>query len=133
MDSSLRRGLFQTSFGPAYYRGFVDRDDSLVGVQLVEPDLRARAQAEKTPGLWRRTAAHLCYGGSGALAITSGIFGWQAWQARRDYHATALELPAAQARDRHDSARLRAFSALLGALITAGAGAFFDWTTPAWP
>jgi hypothetical protein len=130
VDSALRRGLFQTSFGPAYYRGFVDRDDSLVGVQVPELDLRARMREEPVPGQWRRSAAHLCYGGSAALAITAGIFGWQAWQSHGDYNATRLEQPAAQARSRYDSARTRALTALVGAALTASIGALLGLTTP---
>src|SRR6185436_8104152 len=34
LASSLRRGLFATSFGPAYYRGFVDRAPDLVAVEV---------------------------------------------------------------------------------------------------
>jgi hypothetical protein len=131
VDSALRRGLFQTSFGPAYYRGFVDRDESLVAVRLPELEAATRSDARPAiPGAWRRPAAWLAFGASGALAVTAGAFGWQALQARSEYRRTSFELPAAQARARHDDARAWALSALLGAVVSAGAGALFSWSAP---
>ena len=62
LESALRRGLFATTFGPGYYRGFVDRADDLVAVEVREPEVLvalapptiaagdARAQPRVRPG-----------------------------------------------------------------------------------
>jgi hypothetical protein len=117
LDAALRRGLFATEFGPAYYRGFVDRSDDLLAVDLPEVDSSAGVG---TAGEVRRSqrAAAVAGVSSGVLALTAGILGGVAWQARRDFDNTTLETDAAHDADRYRLAGTLSMSALVAAALT---------------
>jgi hypothetical protein len=120
LDASLRRGLFATEFGASYYRGFVDRSEDLLAVDL--PEVDAAASGTGTAGEVRagRRAAKVAAVGAGVLAVAAGAFGAVAWQARRDFEGTTLESAAAQDADRYRLAGTLSLSALVAAALTAG-------------
>ncbi len=132
VESALRRGLFQARFGPSYYQGFVDRDTDLVAVHMQESDetIGGGGGKKKVPGAWKTTASMLAFGGAGALAITSGVFGGRALNERATYQGTSLEQPAFDARQRYDQARVVTLSAAVGALVLGGIGTWLRWTSP---
>jgi len=131
LDAALRRGLFATEFGPAYYRGFVDRSDDLLAVDLPEAD-PSGASGNGTAGEVRGgRAAKIAGVTAGALAIGAGVMGAFAWQARRDFDNTTLEAPAAQDADRYRLTSTLALSALVAAALTGAlAGYLFAGDSP---
>jgi hypothetical protein len=125
LDSSLRRGLFATGFGPAYYRGFVDRASGLIPVEL---GAREAVTIETTAAPARpRHVNRWVAGATGVLAASAGVFGAMALDARGDYHQAVFERDVAAARDRYD--RNRAWALGLGgaALVAAGVGLWMWW------
>jgi hypothetical protein len=126
LDSALRRGLFATRFGPAYYRGFVDRRDDLVPVATVddepmqEPSPPAPATAQRD-----RRRAQVSFVASGTLALGAAIAGGLAWSAHHDFDETTFERPAMEARDRYERDATLAIGTLIGAVVAGGIGAFF--------
>src|SRR6185436_19918898 len=102
LDSSLRRGLFATGFGPAYYRGFVDRSADLVPVDLAAHD---GVDAEVTAAPGPRRVNWWVTGAAGALAAGAGVFTGLALDARRDYQRAPFERDSLAARDRYDRDR----------------------------
>jgi len=119
--TSLQRGLFATAFGPSYYRGFVDRADDLLAVDL--PDIDASAAVPGATAGERRSprrAAKIAGVAAGLFAVTAGVLGAVAWQARGDFEGTTLESPAARAADRYRLTSTLAISALVAAALTGG-------------
>ena len=49
----------------------------------------------------RRRARWASLGVAGAFAVSAGVFGALAWDARQDFQATLLERPAAEANDEY--------------------------------
>jgi hypothetical protein len=123
LDAALRRGLFAAEFGPSYYRGFVDRSDDLLAVDLPEADPAAAGTG--TAGEVRRArGAKIAGVTSGVFAVAAGVLGGVAWQARRDFDATTLEAPAARDADRYRLTSTLALSALVAAALTAGVASY---------
>jgi hypothetical protein len=131
IDSSLRRGLFATPFGPAYYRGYIDDAPTLPSVEV---SLRDRDEASddgltgpaaKTSG--SRTAAKwTALATTGGLAVTSAWFGKVALDAHQQYEGPTVverQAPAIATRYRRDGALALAFAA--GALVAAGISYIF--------
>lgn len=117
LDAALRRGLFATEFGPAYYRGFVDRSEDLLAVDLPEVDSSPGVSAAGDVRATRRAAAAAGIS-SGVLALAAGVLGGVAWQARRDFDNTTLEADAAHDADRYRLAGTLSLSALVAAALT---------------
>jgi hypothetical protein len=126
LDSSLRRGLFATGFGPAYYRGFVDRASDLISVDLTarEP---AVAEIEVTPAPPARRVNWWVAGAAGTLAASAGVFTGLSLDARGDYHRAAFERETTAARDRYDRDRAWAIGLGSAAVVAAGVGLWLWW------
>jgi hypothetical protein len=92
LASALERGLFAEPFGPAYYRGWVDREGE-PGVSL------ALAPAEPRPSD-ARLPAQLCLVGGGLMLGAAAVFAGLAIDARLTYDRTQLERPAREALER---------------------------------
>jgi hypothetical protein len=95
IEASLRRALFGSSYGPTYYRGFVD-SSGVAGV--VNWDATAGLPLAKDAV--RRPLAVGAWALGGAALITACATGALAIQARRDFDATNLQRPASEARSR---------------------------------
>jgi hypothetical protein len=120
LDSSLRRGLFATAFGPSYYRGYVDQQETLVPVELpLVVAESATPPAADGPGHAGSIAA---FATSGALLATGVGFGAAAWHARSQFQDTQFERPALDARDRYNRYRAVAITAAVAALAAAAVG-----------
>jgi hypothetical protein len=118
LESALRRGLFATAFGPSYYRGFVDRHEVLVPVDVSAVEL-ALTTRPSTPS---RTPAWLAFGGAGALAGTSVAFGVATLQTRNAHDAARTEEGANTARSLFDRDLRLTIGFGIGALVSAGIG-----------
>jgi hypothetical protein len=122
IDSSLRRGLFATRFGPSYYSGFVDRAPDLATVDLPAPELSLDAVPPP-----RRRLSPWFAGGAGVLGAGAAVFGGMALEARSEYNSTDLGNPSAVVRDRYDRARYTTLGLTAGALVLAGV-AWWLWS-----
>jgi hypothetical protein len=126
VESSLHEGLFATAFGPAYYRGFVDRATDLVAIppQGAEPG-RGDVPATQGGDGSQRAIGWASLGTAGALAIGAGLFGWKALQDRTDYDKTSLQRTATDAATAYTSDT--SVAAVLGstAFVAAAIGAYF--------
>jgi hypothetical protein len=125
VDSSLRRGLFATAFGPSYYRGFVDQQQGLVAVEL--PLILADSPPPPPAQERRHTASIAAFVTSGALLTTSVGFGVAALNARNEFQETNLERQALAARDRYDRHRTIAITTGVAALAAAAVGYYLWW------
>jgi Caspase domain len=123
VDRMLRRGLFAAAFGPAYYRGFVDRTDFVPVSFLVSgrDDVPPPSPASGRTGPWVAFAA------AGGLGVAAGGFGLAAWNARQDFDRAVYQRESAQARDRYEARANLALGLACGALVTAALG--FFWLT----
>jgi hypothetical protein len=109
VESSLRSGLFGAPYGPAYYRGYVDRTDAVaVNTLRLAPAASVTATKNESQSLPppspppRRPLLRWALGGTGAaLVASSAVFGGLAWRARMDYDSTNLQAQAAGDRDRY--------------------------------
>lgn len=133
LETSLRRGLFATRFGPDYYRGFADRRDDLVPVELNEPEIivdaeedtqTAAATAGASGGRRKGTAAWVALGASAGLAVTSGIFAALSLKARSDFQNTELERPAMDAENRYQRNLAISLTALVTSALVGGLSAY---------
>jgi len=137
LDGSLQRGLFAASYGPHYYRGYVDKNEELVPVPLepspplpittANPWLRV-AQA-KSPGDDRdqdRRVALGLYGSGVGLGIGAVILGALAGQQISIYNGTDLERPASEAQHNAIAFALPALTALVLSAVAVGVGTHYD-------
>jgi hypothetical protein len=129
LESALRRGLFATAFGPAYYQGYVDNQNDLVPVFLPgdAAAVRVTTTGRETPGAGGRWPALAALGVSAALTVTAATFSVLALQARSDYRNTPYERPADLARQRFSDRRTAAMIAGSGALVAGGVGLLLWW------
>ncbi len=115
IEATQREALFQSPFGPTYYRGFVDS----VGATSVSFGARegAGGTSSRAPGITLLVVGGLALGG--AL-----VLGGLATQAKHDFDVTELQRPAEEARLRYGSFANAAWvTGVVGALV-AGAGAW---------
>jgi hypothetical protein len=128
LASALRRGLFATSFGPGYYRGFVDHQEDMVAVEPREADLVPAPEpqaATATPRVTaHRRAAWISFGAASALAVTAGVLGGLTWQAHDDFENTYLEKPAMEANTRYQRDLTLSITSLVAAAVAGGIGAW---------
>ena len=104
LESALRHGLFATSFGRSYYRGFVDRAAGLVPVPLVDvdsPEAFDNASKEPAKSAATRTFGWIALGTAGTMAVGATVFGIMALDAQSTFQHTSLERTAANAADRY--------------------------------
>jgi hypothetical protein len=124
IDTALRATLFQTPFGPTYYRGFADS----IGVSRVS--FAPEAKAPSAPSAYRKPLAISVLALAGlslaAMATSTGI----AISARRDYNATDLQRPAAEAHARYERYGAAAIATGVGA-ATAGLIGYLLWPSEA--
>jgi caspase domain-containing protein len=115
VESALRAGLFLTPFGPAYYRGYVDRED--VAAVPVAPALGLFADARAGgPPTRRKSAVSSLLGGAGAALLTSSaLFAGLAGSAWHD-NQNAVERDSADA-----VSRFRLDTALTAGFLLSGA------------
>lgn len=100
LESALRVGLFAAQYGPAYYRGYVDRADGVTVPAVVSGArvLEAPSPAESQPARGARLRPWLG-GAAAALLGSSVVFGGLAFDAWRDNQG-AVERASADASDR---------------------------------
>lgn len=117
VEQSLRNGLFASRFGPSYYCGFMDRNEDLVTLAMPRPELVPSSRgATATPA-----SAKVAWGAAASLAVTSGVFGGLAWQAR---HAAlnGVEIDAHAAAPRHPIYSGASIAAISGAVVASVLG-----------
>jgi hypothetical protein len=90
LHRSLSAGLFAASFGPTYYRAFVDTS----GQVSVRFDVSAPLVTRKAPAPWAAIALWSGAAASGGVAIGFGV---AALAAQQSYDRTSLQKPAAMA------------------------------------
>jgi len=139
LESSMRRGLFATPFGPSFYRGYVSHEPELVPVTFAArraptivmeapapepapPSLLPPPRAER-PNAARRTVGTALLAGGGVAAVVAGTFALAAWSADARYQSTSVERPASQAFSDFERDRAVAIGAGIAAVVLAAAGA----------
>jgi len=125
LETALRRGLFATTFGPGYYRGFVDRSDDLAAVPVGEAEALIEMPAPDAPppgSSTRRRQAWIAFGAAAALTVGAVVLGGMTWDARNDFENTYLERPAAEAEQRYQRNLALSISTAGLAAIAAGLG-----------
>jgi hypothetical protein len=123
MGELLRRGLFATAFGPAYYQGFVDNaPQGVLPVELAPAGalvLSAEAAPKQRPS---NTAAWSAFAASGLAFAVAGACAFGALDAYRDYQGTNLERPSSAARDRYATYGTASLGAAAVGVAAAGLG-----------
>ena len=120
LESSMRRGLFATPFGPAFYVGFVEGKPDFVAVPLEPPPERHRLAAH--PSL--RSGAIASFGVAGALSIAGAAFVGLAVRTRSDFFHNQFERQAVELGERYALYQGLAIATCVaaGALVAVGAG-----------
>jgi hypothetical protein len=126
IDSAMRKGLFATAFGPAFYKGYVSQQPELVAVELAPdappgPVVPLVADAGPTDGA-RRTVGQVLLWSAAAAGATAAVFGGLALHAESQYNGTNVEAAATDARNRYYRYRLAGIASGVGALALLGAG-----------
>ncbi len=100
VESSLRAGLFLAQFGPAYYRGYVDRQEDIIAVP-VAPDLGLLAEPPTDVPRTKHwsVARSSLVGAAAALLGSSVFFGGMSYGAWRESQG-AVERQATTAANR---------------------------------
>jgi hypothetical protein len=125
--AALHHGLFAASFGPSYYRGFVDSAIELVSVDFGRTDavvVRGTGAAQ-APAERRRLLDAWTVGGLSAtvaLAVTSATFAVLANDARKEYATTRIERDATEVKERFTRDRTIAIASGVAAAVAAGVG-----------
>jgi hypothetical protein len=122
VDRMLRRGLFAAAFGPAYYRGFVDRTD-FVPVSFLVASGDESAAAPTATG---RGAPWMAFGAAAGLGVAAGGFGLAAWNARQDFDRAMYQRDSALARDRYQTRANIALGLACGAAVAAAVGVWMS-------
>jgi hypothetical protein len=127
LDVSLQRGLFATTFGPSYYRGFVDSGRELLAVPLAATENERVAASLLATQSDRRPPA-LAWTGLGvtaALLIASATFTVVALNAKSDFDAAGgLERESLAASNRFDTYRTLAIGTAITGVLAGGATCF---------
>jgi hypothetical protein len=123
VDSSLREGLFQVRYGPAFYEGYVSQQVDFLPVQF-HPDVSREMESPRAdrPSKIRKTTATVLLGAGGAAAIAAGTLAVMAFESKRDYDQTDLERPATEAKKRYERNGTLAWVSGAAAVGLAGAG-----------
>jgi hypothetical protein len=131
LDLSLQRGLFAATYGPRYYRGYVDRNDELEPVPVRDDEpAEPRAAPQRlvrvvpSPATATRRAAWALTGVTVGLTVATAVLGGFGADAIATFNNTQLERSAGDARSR----ALAFEGAALGALgLGAVAAAVTTW------
>lgn len=115
IEASQRAALFQSPFGPTYYRGFAD---STGGVAVPFVDARAASA-----GQIRSVPAIVAWVLGGGALVASGITGLMALEQKRLFDATELQRPASDAATRFGLYGNASWIAASSAAVFAVAGA----------
>jgi hypothetical protein len=116
VDGMLRRGLFAAAFGPAYYRGFVDRTDFV-------PVLFTAASSDEAPrASGSRLGRWVSFAVAGGLGVAAAGFGVGALDARGDFDRAIYQRESADARDRYQTRANIALGLACGALAATAVG-----------
>jgi uncharacterized caspase-like protein len=128
LDDAMRKGLFATAFGSAFYRGYVSQQQDLVSVDFPD-EVAADRFAPRPASTGARTAGRVLLWSGVAAAAVAGVFGGLALGAESQYNATNVERTATDARDRFYRYRDWGLGAGAGALALIGAGLALSY----WP
>jgi len=135
--AALRHGLFAASFGPSYYRGFVDSAPELVSVNfpsggavVVDAPAPSPAPGARSALLDRWVVGALA--ATVALAATSATFAVLANDAREQYATTPFERKATELQQRFSRDRAIAIAAGAVAAAAAGVGGVLLWRRLRW-
>jgi hypothetical protein len=139
VNAALRRGLFGTRFGPAFYVGFTSERAGLVPVTLaVEDEPRAGPENAGNPSTdgngssKRKTAGAALLVGAAAAGVAAGVFVGLTVAARDDYASTEYERQADEARNRFNRFQALAWASAGAAFVLGGTGAMLLlWPDPA--
>jgi len=96
IEATLQRALFQSSYGPTYYRGFVD-SSGLAGVRWDPSAVPSLSALTETP---RKPVATAMFAVAGASAVAAVATGALSVKAKQDFDSTKLQRQAADARGR---------------------------------
>jgi hypothetical protein len=137
VDSALRRGLFGTRFGPAFYLGFTSEREGFVPVTFAaDAEVRDGAEGVLRPhpgdrpgSSSRKTIGTALLVGAGAAGIAAAVFAGLALDARHDYESTPYEREAEEARNRFNRFQALGWASAGTALVLGGSGA----TLLLWP
>jgi hypothetical protein len=121
VERSLQSGLFVMPYGPAYYSGYVDRQDAVAVVELPRDPVPAAVAAPRTESSARGALEWTLRGAAGALLVSSAAFGALAWDAYGDHQDTSFQRPAMEAEDRYRLDRTLAISFLISGAACAAA------------
>jgi hypothetical protein len=131
LASALRRGLFAASFGPNYYRGFVDSSTDMASVDFVvskpaRMDLAAESSGGPPTKIFDRWVVSGYAAGAALGAVALG-FGVLAGRASDDYNGTTIERSATDASNRFERDRMLAITTGAAAAIAAVATTWLVW------
>jgi len=129
LDDAMRKGLFATAFGSAFYRGYVSQQQDLVAVDFPEEIAAADRLAARPADSAARTAGRVLLWTGVAAAAAAGVFGGLAYRAESQYNATDVERTATEARGRFYLYRDWGLATGAGALALVGAGLALSY----WP
>lgn len=128
VEAALHRGLFAVAYGPAYYRGFVDRAGDLVSVPLPIEGLHrygGAAEARRAGNGASTVLGWSSIGAASAMAVGAAVFGEMALQNRPDVGGVPPAGVASATADRF-ARDATAASLFAGAAVTAAvAGVYF--------
>jgi hypothetical protein len=126
VENALRAGLFLAEYGPAYYRGYVDRQDmAAVPLAPAPPVLETSrgGMPPPVPAARRSWLRPTLFGAAGALLASSMVFAGMAWNARiENQNAVERDSPDVVSRFRADTALT---AGALVASVACAAIAFF--------
>ena len=131
LGTALQRGLFAASYGPHYYRGYVDKNEDLVPVPLApQPPLPTATGNPWLPlredlRTRDRSVALGLYGTSFALGVTSLVLGALAGQQLAAYSASDLEVNSTPAARNALNYGVSAGVALVLTGVTVAVGTYF--------
>jgi hypothetical protein len=124
IEATYQNALFASSYGPEYYRGYVDSVGA-IGVAFAEDPSAKATTAQRATG--NRRIAYSATAIAAVGAVTGATFGALAIRARSDFNNTDLQRAAHDAQVRYDRDRALAIG---GFAVTALATAVAWWLWP---
>lgn len=124
IEATYQSALFSSSFGPAYYRGYVD---SIGAIGVAFPTNVSIDTAHQPRITGDRRIAYTALGVASASALAGITFGILAAQARSDFQNTQLQREANDAKDRYNRDRALAIT---GGVVTVAASVVAWWLWP---
>jgi hypothetical protein len=131
LTSALRRGLFAASFGPNYYRGFVDSSPDMASVDFVAAKAAATDLASESsdPTSTKIVDRWVVSGYTASAVLGALALGFEvlARGASNDYNGTTIERTATDAGERFERDRMLGITTGVAAAITAVATTWLVW------